>query len=214
LWALLSDLPIPAALAAAAGAMMKAPFALVGAGFLLEEVREKRWKDAIKIAVVLGFPVLEILAYNSWLHQSVLTLSLTWSFQFSQLVDTLVGSVEGLLLYAPWTIFGFLACARAFVSLSKSSRLARTMALPLFLYMIVLSSVGFGAGYCYGPRYWVAFLPWLALGTVEAIRAAGRYQRAVCAVLVLFAIAMAVPGALRYPQLFRSPLLDAWRGFY
>jgi len=214
LWALLSDLPILAALAAAAGAMMKAPFALVGAGFLLEEVREKRWKDAIKIAVVLGFPVLEILAYNSWLHQSVLTLSLTWSFQFSQLVDTLVGSVEGLLLYAPWTIFGFLACARAFVSLSKSSRLARTMALPLFLYMIVLSSVGFGAGYCYGPRYWVAFLPWLALGTVEAIRAAGRYQRAVCAVLVLFAIAMAVPGALRYPQLFRSPLLDAWRGFY
>ena len=94
------------------------------------------------------------------------------------------------------------------------SRLARTMALPLFVYLIVLSSTGFGAGYCYGPRYWVAFLPWLALATVEAIRRAGRYQRVICGVLIVFAIAVAIPGALRYPQLFRSTLLDAWRGFY
>src|ERR1019366_1557751 len=189
LWALMSDLPILAALAAAAGAIVKPPFALAGAGFLVEEVREKRWKDAIKIALVLGLPVLEIFAYNFWVHRSALELSFRWSFQFSQLVDTLVGYKEGLLLYAPWTVFGFLACARAFVSLSKGSRLARTMALPLFLYLVVLSSVGFGAGYCYGPRYWVAFSPWLALGTVEAMRPAGRYQRAVCAALIVFAIA-------------------------
>jgi cytochrome bd-type quinol oxidase subunit 2 len=88
------------------------------------------------------------------------------------------------------------------------------MALPLFLYLIVLSSIGFGSGWCYGPRYWVAFLPWLALGTVEAIRRAGRYQRALCAILVLFGVAIAIPGALRYPQLFYKPVFDAWRGFY
>ena len=57
----MSDLPILAALAARRGAVMKPPFALVGAGFLVEEVREKRWKDAIKIGVVLGLPALEIL---------------------------------------------------------------------------------------------------------------------------------------------------------
>ena len=57
LWALMSDLPILAVLAAGAGAIMKPPFALVGAGFLVEEVREKRWKDAIKIALVLGLPL-------------------------------------------------------------------------------------------------------------------------------------------------------------
>jgi hypothetical protein len=131
-----------------------------------------------------------------------------------QLVDTLVDPAEGLLLYAPWTIFGFLACARAFPSLSEDSRLARTMALPLFLFLIVLGSIGFGAGWCYGPRYWVAFLPWLALGTVEAMRRAGRYQRALCAVLVLFGVAIAIPGALRYPQLFHKPVLDAWRGLH
>ena len=214
LWALMSDFPIIAGLGAAAGAVMKPPFALVGAGFLVQEVREKRWKDAIKIALVLGLPALEILGYNLWVHRSALELGFHWSFQFSQLVDTFLGYREGLLLYAPWTIFGFLACARAFVSTSGGSRLARTMALPLFLYLIVLSSVGFGAGFCYGPRYWVAFMPWLALATVEAIRPAGRYRRAACAVLILFAIAIAVPGALRYPQLFRRPLLDAWRGFY
>ena len=214
LWALVSDLPILAALAAAAAAIMKPGFALVGAGFLVEEVREKRWKDAIKIGLVLGLPALEFLASNFWLHRRFLVLSLEPSFQLRQLVDTLVDPAEGLLLYAPWTIFGFLACARAFPSLSEDSRLARTMALPLFLFLIVLGSIGFGAGWCYGPRYWVAFLPWLALGTVEAMRRAGRYQRALCAVLVLFGVAIAIPGALRYPQLFHKPALDAWRGLH
>jgi hypothetical protein len=214
LWALMSDLPILAALAAAAGAIMKPAFALVGAGFLVCELLEKRWKDAIKIASVLGVPALAIFVYRFWLDRGFGMLSLEPSLQFNQLVDTLVNPVEGLLRYAPWTIFGFVACARAFLLLPKDSRLARTMVLPLFLYLIVLGSIGFGAGYCYGPRYWVAFLPWLALATVEAMREADRYQRALCAVLVLFAAAMAIPGALRYPQLFDKPALDVWRGFY
>ena len=113
LWALLSDLPILAAIAAAVGAVMKPPFALVGAGFLVEEVREKRWRNAIKIAVVLG-----LLSGNSrrnfWIHRNA---SSNWAFRLSfqpfQLLDTLLGTREGLLLYAPWTIFGFYACARA-----------------------------------------------------------------------------------------------------
>ena len=214
LWALMAELPIVAALASGAAAVMKPPFALVGAGFLLEEVREKRWRDAIKIGVVLGLPALEILGYNFWVNRNALELSFHWSFSFSRLVDTFLGYRQGVLLYAPWTIFGFLGAAVAFFSGSSGSRLARTMALPLFLYLIVLSSVGFDAGYCYGPRYWVAFLPWLALGAVEAIRRAGIYQRTICAVLVLFALAIAIPGALRYPQLFDRSVLDAWRGFY
>ncbi len=214
LWALMSDVPILAALAVAAGAIVKPAFSLVGAGFLVEEIRERRWKNAIKITVVLGIPALAILANNFWLHRRFLVLSVEPSFQLRRLVDTLFDPVEGLLLYAPWTIFGFLACARASLSVSEDSRLARTMALPLFFYLVVVSSIGFGAGWCYGPRYWVAFLPWLSLGTVEAIRRSGRYQRAICAVFVFYGVALAIPGALRYPQLFYRPVLDAWRGFY
>jgi hypothetical protein len=205
LWALISDRPILAALAAAAGALMKPPFALVGIGFLAEEVREKRWKDAIKIALVLGLPALAILGHDFWLNRRFLALS--------QFVNTLVDPVHGLLVYAPWTAFGFVACARAFYTPSDDSRMARTMAVPLFLYLLGVSSVGFGPGFCYGPRYWVAFLPWLSLGTVEAMRRAGRYQRAVCAVLVLFAVAIAITGAMRYPDFFGRPVWDAWQGF-
>jgi hypothetical protein len=206
-WALLSDLPILAALASAAAAAMKPPFALVAAGFFVEEVRERRWKNAVKVAAVLalGLPALAIIAHNFSLHRRILPMS--------QLIRTLFDPVEGLLLYAPWTIFGFLACARAFFLLAEDMRLARTMALPLFLYLIAVSSVGYGAGYCYGPRYWVAFMPWLALGAVEAMRRGGRYQRTICGALVLFGVAMAIPGALRYPQLFAMPAFDAWRGF-
>ena len=207
LWALMSEFPILATLAAAAGAIMKPPFALVAGGFFIEEVRERRWKNVIKIGAVLtlALPVLTILAHNFWLYRRVAPMS--------QLIKTLVDPVEGLLLYAPWTAFGFLACARAFLSSSRDVRLARTMALPLFLYLLAVGSVGFGAGYSYGPRYWVAFMPWLALGTVEAMRQMGPYSRAVCAVLILCGVAMAIPGALRYPQLFNRPALDAWRGF-
>ena len=208
LWALMSDLPIVATLAAAAGAIMKPPFAIVAAGFFIEEVRERRWRDAIKVGAVLALalPVLAVLAHNFWLYRRVLPMS--------QFVKTLVDPVEGLLLYAPWTIFAFIACGWAFFSLSKEARLARTMAVPLFVYLLAVSSVGFGTGYSYGPRYWVAFMPWLALGTVEAMRRMGRYSRAVCVVLILCGVAMAIPGALRYPQLFNRPALDAWRGFY
>ncbi len=185
----------------------------MGAGFLLEEVREKRWKSALKITLVLGVPALEIFAYNFWLHRSALTMGVQWSFHFADLWMTLMGPNGGLLRYAPWTIVGFLACARAFPSQSADLRLARTVALPVFLYLLVLSSIGFGGGYCFGPRYWIAFLPWLALATVEALRTAGTYPRVVCAILIAFAIAMAIPDALRYPQLFRKPATAAWRGF-
>jgi hypothetical protein len=207
-WALMSDWPILATLAAGAGALMKPPFALVGAGFLLEEIREKRWKDALKIAAVmaLGLPAFAVIVHNFGLYRRFSAMG--------QLVSTFVDPVEGLLLYAPWTIFGFVACARASFSSSGNARLTRTMAAPLFLYLLAVSSVGSGVGYSYGPRYWVAFMPWLALATVEAMRRAGRYQRAICAVLVLCGVAMAVPGALRYPQLFNLAAIDAWRGFH
>jgi hypothetical protein len=208
LWALVSDWPILAALAAGASALMKPPFALVGAGFLLEEVREKRWKDAIKIATVmaLGIPAFAVIVHNFGLYRKF--------SEMGRFVSTFVDPVEGLLLYAPWTIFGFVACARAAFSSSSDARLTRTMAVPLFLYLLAVSSVGSGVGYSYGPRYWVAFMPWLALATIEAMRRAGRYQRVICAILVLCGIAMAMPGALRYPQLFNMPALDAWRAFH
>ncbi len=208
LWAMMSELPILAGLAAAASALMKPPFALVGAGFFIEEVRARRWKGALKIAAVLalGLPAMAVVGRNFGLHRRFSVMG--------QLINTLFNPAAGLLFYAPWTIFGFVACVRALAPSSAHARLVRTMAIPLFLYLIAVSSIGLGAGYSYGPRYWVAFMPWLALAAVEAMRHAGRYQRAVCALLVLCGVAMAIPGALRYPQLFNRPALDAWRGFH
>jgi hypothetical protein len=156
--------------------------------------------------MALGLPAFAVIVHNFGLYRRFSAMG--------QLVSTFVDPVEGLLLYAPWTIFGFVACARASFSSYGNARLTRTMAAPLFLYLLAVSSVGSGVGYSYGPRYWVAFMPWLALATVEAMRRAGRYQRAICAVLVLCGVAMAVPGALRYPQLFNLAAIDAWRGFH
>ena len=211
LWAFVSDLPILATLLVAIAATMKPPFALVGIGFFVEKVRQRRWEDAIKIAATLGLPTFALLTYNLWLHGSFLVLGLNLSFHPWTLLDTLVDPTEGLLPYAPWTIFGFLYGAAAFLWPTEESSVARAAVLPIVLYLIVLSFIGFGSGYSYGPRYWIAFLPFLALMTVDGMRRAGNYQRAVCAALVLFAVAVAIPGALRYPQLFQKPALYAWR---
>src|SRR6202011_3676195 len=98
-------------------------------------------------------------------------------------------------------------------SLSPQSRFLRSIALPIALYLVLLSSTGFGPGYCFGPRYWIAFMPWMAIGAVDAMRNRGWSVRALFALLVVFGVAIAIPSALRYPQLFDKPMPAAWRGF-
>jgi hypothetical protein len=84
----------------------------------------------------------------------------------------------------------------------------------MVLYLVLMSSTGFGPGYCFGPRYWIAFMPWMAVGAVYAMRNRGWIVRAVFAMLVVVGVAIAIPSALRYPQLFDKPMPMAWRGFY
>ncbi len=213
LWAFMSNLPVVAALGAATAAIIKPPFALVGACFIVGELLEQRWKDAVKMALTLGLPALALLAFNYRIHGSLIVLGAEWSFSFQQLYDTLLQPSHGILIFAPWTIFALVASARASASWSPDSRLLRYIGLPLTLYLLVLASAGFGPGYCFGPRYWVPFLPWFALGTIEVMRKAGNVSRVACAVLVLIAVAIAIPSALRYPQLFNKSFLTAWRGF-
>jgi hypothetical protein len=82
--------------------------------------------------------------------------------------------------------------------------------------MALLSLDSFGPGTCYGPRYWVPFLPWLAIASVEGLRSIRRPWPILYALLlsyvpgVVLGAAIAVPGALRYWQLFERPASAAW----
>jgi hypothetical protein len=117
-----------------------------------------------------------------------------------------------LFIFAPWTIFAVFAIAHAFDQFDADSAMLRRMAMPMLLYLILLAITGFGPGFCYGPRYWVAFLPWLAVATMQAMRTANRRGRIACALLIGLAMAIAIPAALRLPQLYSMPASAAWQG--
>jgi hypothetical protein len=211
LWALMEDLPLLAALATAGVAILRPPLAFVGACFMIDEVQEGRWQDAIKMALVLGLFGLVFLAFNYWLHKTVTHLGFGSLLHINKPYNAFLDPAHGILTFAPWTLFGFAAIAKSFGSFAPDSRLLRYIALPVALYTVALTACGFGPGYCYGPRYWVPFLPWLAIATMLAMRKAGRPARVACTLLVLFSVAIAVPGALCYPQLFDQSPLAGWR---
>lgn len=215
IWAWSDDRPGLASFFAASAAILKPSFAVVGAGFLIEALRERRLRDTIRMAVILSICAVALCAFNYWLAGTPLisgTLSWRPAADLQQLHDTLLDPSHGLFIFAPWTIFAVFAIAHAFDQYDADSAMLRRMAMPLVLYVILLAITGFGPGFCYGPRYWVAFLPWLAVATMQAMRTANRKGRIACALLIGLAMAIAIPAALRLPQLYSMPASAAWQG--
>ncbi|MGH7779679.1 MAG: hypothetical protein ACREQR_07615 [Candidatus Binataceae bacterium] len=215
LWAWSDDRLMLAALLAAAAAVIKPSFAVVGAGFVIEAIRERRVREAVKMTVALAACGLAMGAINYWLAGTPLILgSEAWDLarDLEPLHDTLFDPAHGVLVFAPWAIFAVFAIAQAFDRFDPESAMLRRMAWPLILYLVLLSLTGFGPGFCYGPRYWVPFLPWMAVATVQALRVAGRRGRIACAALILIGIAVAIPAALQLPRLYSQPASAAWHG--
>lgn len=213
IWSWSDDRPVIAALFAAGAAVIKPSFAVVGAGFLIEAVRERRLRDALKIAAVLGICALALGAFNYWLSGTpLISGSEAWylASDLEPLHDTLLDPAHGVLVFAPWTIFGVFAIAFAFDRFDADCAMLRRMAWPLILYLFVLAITGFGPGYCYGPRYWVPFLPWLAVATAQALLTGGTRGRIACALLILVGMAIAIPAAVQLPSMYSMPPSAAW----
>ncbi|HUY39326.1 MAG TPA: hypothetical protein VMV13_10870, partial [Candidatus Binataceae bacterium] len=80
----------------------------------------------------------------------------------------------------------------------------------LILYLVLMTMTGFGPGYCYGPRFWVPFLPWLAVAAVQTVRTAGRRGMVTGVVLIAIGMAIAIPGTLQLPRVYSKPVPAAW----
>jgi len=211
MWAAIANRPVGCALGAIGAAALKPAYVFVGACFAAEDLRERKLVDTFKIAVLLGSAMLVLLITSLWLRRSVVRAGLRMVFSLRHRFDSLLDPRQGLLVYAPWTLFGFVASFRSFFSPLTVDRALRRMAAPFAINLVVSSA--FGPGFCYGPRYWVPFLPWLAIATVQGMRKAGLMTRVVTSILVLTSVAIAVPGALCYPELFQKTPLQAWRMF-
>ncbi|MHB8381646.1 MAG: hypothetical protein ACYDC3_04805 [Candidatus Binataceae bacterium] len=213
IWSWSDDRPVMAALFAAGAAFIKPTFAVVGAGFLIEAIRERRVRDAIRMSGVLGGCAVALGVFNYWLAGTPLIAgSEVWFLagNLEPLNDTLLDPAHGVLVFAPWAIFGVFAIAQAFDHFDLHAEMLRRMAWPMILYLFVIALTGFGPGYCYGPRYWVPFLPWLAVATVQALRVVGRRGRIACAMLMLLGMAIAIPAVVQLPKMYSMPPSAGW----
>ncbi len=210
-WAFTVDRIILAGFSAGFAAILKPPFAVVGAGLVINEFIAGRPRNAAKLLIGWASCGMSLVAFNYWLAKTPVisgNLGLT-RFAFYYLYDTFLDPVHGLFYFAPWTIFVFLAIPYALRSHTSALRLVRQLVLPLAFYIVLLDTTG--PGLCYGPRYWVPFLPWFALATIQILETAQRPVILACAVLVLLSALIAIPGALRYSQMFSTPPWAALR---
>ncbi len=173
LWALTTDRPIVAGFGVAFAAILKPPLAVVGIGFIINDLRAGRRKNAIKLGIVMARCGAPVMVFNYWLAKTfVISGNSSWlrGASLKSIYDTFFEPGHALLYFIPWAIIAFIAIARAFRSEAPEAKLLRQMALPLVLFLVLLSCSGTGPGLCYGPRYWIPFLPWFALATIEDVK--------------------------------------------
>jgi hypothetical protein len=214
LWAMISGRPILAGLATGVAAFLKPQFAVVGFGFIINEIRAGRWRNAVKLGAILAVCGLPIMMLNYWLAGTpLISGNASWlrASSFQSLYETFLEPAHGLLYFVPWVVIAFIAIVRAFRSDAPDASLLRQMAIPLVLYLVLVSCSGTGPGLCYGPRYWISFLPWFALAVMQSANRARRPALVVCGLLVVLGALVAIPGALRYPQVFSREPWVAWQ---
>ena len=211
LYALEGERPILAGTAAAAAAIFKPPLAVIGAGFVIDRLQRKRWRDVIVLLAVLGFFGFVLVSFNYWLARTLVisgNVSGPWPFgsntanDFRHLGDTFIGSDHGLFIFAPWTIFAIFPIGKAFCSADAVPRFLREMSLPIAMQLALLTASNFDVGACYGPRYWIPFLPWMAVAAAYTVKSVGWSWKSIFVALALLSLAISLAGALRYPQMF------------
>ena len=116
LYAFETDRSALAAFAVGAALWLKPPFALVGAGFVLDLIWVRRVRDAIVVSLVVGFCGLALVSFNYWQARTLIIpdFGLPVAGDFHALYDTLLGPDHGLLIFAPWTALALFPWVRHF----------------------------------------------------------------------------------------------------
>jgi hypothetical protein len=205
LWAFLARRPALCGALCFAITAVKPAYGLVAFGWAALRAKQGRAREeALPLLAVYGAGCLALALFNWHLAHTPFIAGSSGFVPVKGLGnvgDLLFSDAHGLLSFAPWAIAALIVGAR-WPELGWA-------ALPVLILMAV-QDAGAG-GYAYGPRYFVPFFPWLALATVRAVREASRGWRAAIIALCVCGALIAIPGALRYRDLFARPALDALR---
>ncbi|HUJ28215.1 MAG TPA: hypothetical protein VLW85_19470 [Myxococcales bacterium] len=202
LWAWASGSMRLAGFACFAAAAIKPPFGTLALGWAALLLRDGRRRDARALLAPFLAGCTLIAAFN-FVYARTLLVAGARGFEpaagLGVVGELFFSDNHGVFTFVPWTIAGVWMIARASTPLLRAMAWGATPVLFVFLLQEAE-----GGGFCYGPRYLVPFLPWLAIAAAAAPR------RRLVAALGALGLVIAVPGALRYRELFAKPVTAAF----
>jgi hypothetical protein len=212
--ALRVERPFFAGLAIGIATAMKSNFIVFGFAWIAERLLARRYREAFWLTVSTGLCGLAQVCANLILLKSPVTYgSAPWSSAhgLNSFTDTLVHPTQGLLLFIPWALIPFLwgmaAARRGQPSepgmLTRDAR--QQVIVPILLCLLAYSVIGWGPGFCYGPRYWIPVLPFMALLTIDFVVAGKEWRAWLVGVMAAVAMLIAIPGAIKYRLLYSKP---------
>jgi hypothetical protein len=191
---------------------VKPHFALIPAAwtFVLASRRTQK-KDALILGGMTAAAVAGLLLFNRWYTGRAIVAGasgLAWENAPKGLAGwlaTFAGSTHGLWVFVPWSVLGLAAITAGLAwSRLRADRPALLALACVVLPFVPVFMTHENPGDCYGPRYWVPFLPVLAVGAVLLARRSGRPGKGLLALLALASMLIAVPGFLMYGWRYNS----------
>jgi len=190
--------------------VLKPAFAVVAVAWIAERWLAGDRRAAARLILPMAVIGMGLLAFNAAVLGPLAIIGATGSRSgnpFLGALRTLFDPGLGVLLFAPWVV---LAVPALFEHSADRDRpqVGRLALVSLALYFPLISIPWALGADCYGPRYWVAFMPWLSVLAADTARRGGRRLRAVAAVLALAGAAIAIPAVLQYADVWGKP---PWR---
>ena len=199
LWALVAGSPWLAGLGAAGAMWIKPSLVIVGAAWIAERLWSGQRREALALAWAMTLAGLALVVFNHEVLGRVVIAGArpaALAHGLERFTDTLVHKRHGLVLFVPWILVGLSGIGLRAAG-TPTIRLWRWIALPCLLQLGVLSLHGGLGGTCYGPRYWIPFMPFLAIATAGVLKHGGRALRWTTAVLALLTAITVLPSALQ-----------------
>lgn len=207
LWGVLARRPGAAGVALAAAVLLKPPFVLVAAAWIMHRLWVGRVREALVLAGTVATGGVCLAVFN-WRLAGTPMISVVFDLA-TEPWDTWFGAERGLYVFVPWALFG---SAFAVAALRRRPACIEdeliTLVAAAFLPFVVVFTLKGPPGDCYGPRFWVPLLPLLGVATVVCARRA-RAARLAVGIAVVWALLVAATGAVAYPFAFNESPLHA-----
>jgi hypothetical protein len=202
LWAFISLRVVMAAACLTIAGMQSEVFILILPAWVLFLYFSNEKRRALRFALA-GFVFLIATALMNRILLGMVSIRYIW-FSFDPVLwSTFTNWSWGLWLFVPWSVAAFSFLIFSFFHRGENVNTLRTIALGICPAAIVYMMIFNVGGDCYGPRYWVPYMPWLSIALVLGARRVWQIRplliRPVLVILVGLSLVISVTAAIVSP---------------